>query len=584
MIFGRHINKYYLKFAIFFIIGIIALLAVDYYQLLIPEINRDLINGINDKTLTMEIVRSLMKNLLLIGIVMVVGRFTWRICILGVGVRIESCLREKMFEKSLKLSQRYYNENKTGAIVALYSNDLQTLRNFFGSGTVMLIDAVFLGLLAFIKMFKLNVALTLISSVPLLILALCGGIIGRFMTKKFEARQQAFEKLSDFTLENFSGLSVIKAFVKEAKELLKFKKINKDNVEKNIEFVKYSAILNAAITLVINLIILIIIGYGSYLVYQYKVNDKVEFNVGNLQEYMSYFSTLTWPMMAIAQLINMRSQAKASLSRINALLNEKVEIVDGELIDTENMSGAISFNHLTFKYPGSDSPVLEDMSFDIKDGEFIGIIGKTGSGKTTILEMILRIYNVNKDSIYLGGYDIMKLKVKDARSLVGYVPQDNFLFSKTIEENIAFSSDVVNHEEVIEASKMADIYSNIMEFKEEFKTVLGERGVTVSGGQKQRISIARSLYKNPKILILDDAVSACDTKTEETILNNLRKLRKGKTTIITAHRISTVQNLDRIMIVEDGKILAFDTHKNLLETSKEYREMVELQKLEEEVS
>ena len=531
----------------------------------------------------MLLVKNLMKYLVQIAIIMVIGRFAWRICIFGVGVRIEADMRKKMFEKSLKLSQRYYSENKTGAIMALYTNDLQTIRHYFGMGTIMLIDAVFLGILAFYKMFKLDLWLTVISVIPLLLLALSGGIVGKFMSRKFEERQKAFENMSDFTLESFSGISVVKAFVKEAKELLRFRKINKENEEKNIEFARYSVILSVSITLIINLVLLIIIGYGGYLVYSSKIDGTNSFTVGQLQEYISYFGTLTWPMMAISNLINMNAQAKASLKRVTALLDEKVEIKDDEIVLTENTSSDIVFNNLSFNYPDSNVKVLEDISFKINEGEFVGVIGKTGSGKTTLVEMLLRVYNIKNNSVFVGGVDIMKYGIKSLRSKIGYVPQDNFLFSTTILDNIAFASEKADFEKVKLAANNADVLSNIEEFTEGFNTVLGERGVTISGGQKQRTSIARALYKDPDILILDDSVSACDTKTEATILENLMNLRKNKTTIITSHRISTVMSLDKILLLDDGKIVAYGTHDELLDKCFEYKEMYDMQRLEEEV-
>lgn len=582
MLVGKNINRYYLKYGIYFLVGIIALIFVDIYQLEIPDITGNIIDGIKYNTLTRDLLISYMKEILIVVTIMFFGRFLWRICIFGNGVRIEADLRQRMFEHSEKLSQRYYQENKTGALMALYTNDLQTIRASFGQGTVMFIDAIFLGSLAFIKMWKLDILLTLISSIPLIILALCGRIIGKYMSKKFTQRQKAFANMSDFTQESFSGIGVIKAFVKEGKELLSFNKINKDNMEKNIEFVRAAVLLQVLIGAFISSIIVIIMGYGGYLVYQSILNGNQDFTIGDLTRYISYFGTLVWPMMAIAHLINLRSQASASLKRVSKLLDEPVEIIDGPII-LPNPEGRIRFNNLSFNYPGSHHDVLHNITFSINKGESVGIIGRTGSGKTTLVDVLLRIYNLERDTVYIDDIDIMDLSVKDLREAIAYVPQDNFLFSDTIENNINFSNKEYDFKKIKNAAILADVDDNIVDFKEGYQTVLGERGVTISGGQKQRISIARALIKDSPILILDDSVSAVDTKTEEKILSNLKKIREGKTTILIAHRVSTVKNLDKIALIDDGKLIGYGSHSELLKSNPTYVKMVNLQKLEDEV-
>ncbi|HHX00434.1 MAG TPA: ABC transporter ATP-binding protein [Acholeplasmataceae bacterium] len=585
MIFGRRINKYYFKYAIYIILGIAALVFVDIYQLKIPEITGAIVDGIKDATLTRDLLISHMKNILIIVTIMFIGRFMWRVCILGNGVRIEAALRDEMFKQSLKLSQKYYSENKTGAIMALYTNDLQTIRRAFGIGTVMLFDAIFLGILAFSKMWRMDKLLTIISVVPLLLIALMGRVIGKYMSRKFSEAQRAFAELSDFTQESFSGISVIRAFVKEAKELLAFNKINKKNKQKNIEFARASVTLQILIGSLISSIFIIIVGYGGYLVYltQTGAPNATSFTLGDLTIYFQYFGTLIWPMMAIAQLINMRSQATASLKRINELFDQEIDIVDGEYELKGSIKGAIEYRDLSFSYPNNEKEVLHNISFKINAGENIGVLGRTGSGKTTLVDLLLRIYNVEKNKIFIDGVDIMDYKVKDIRNNISYVPQDNFLFSDKIKNNINFSKQVLNMEEVIEVTKLSDVHENIIEFTDGYDTILGERGVTVSGGQKQRISIARALMKNAPILILDDSVSAVDTKTEEVIISNLKKTRKGKTTILIAHRVSTVKDMDKIILLDQGRLIGFGTFDELLETNEVFQRMVELQRLEEEV-
>jgi ATP-binding cassette subfamily B protein len=576
MIFGKNINRYYLKYLHYILLGIIALLLVDIYQLKFPEIVRDVIDGVHEGWLTMDKLRSFLKQILIIALIMFVGRFLWRFALFGNGVRIEADLRERMFAHMEGLSQRYFQENKTGALMALFTNDLQTIRRAFGAGTLMLVDALFLGTLAFRKMFLINKTLTFISLIPLVIIAICGVILGRHMRKKFSEMQKAFANLSDFTQESFSGIAVIKAFVKEAKELMAFRKINKENRDKNISFVKTAVLLQVLISLFINSVVVLIMGYGGYLVF------KKTLSIGMLTEFISYFSSVIWPMMAIGNLINLRSQGTASLKRIDKLLNEPYEIADPEDAVSFEIKGEIEFRDFSFSYPDGQR-ALEGISFKIEAGESLGIIGRTGCGKTTIADVLLRIHNIEEEKVFIDGVDLMKIKFRDLREAIGYVPQDNFLFSDTIANNINFSKETLDMDEVITAAKLADVHDNIIEFPDQYDSVLGERGTTVSGGQKQRIAIARALIKDAQILIMDDSVSAVDTNTEKTILENLRRVRKGKTTILIAHRISTVQSMDKIALLDEGRLIGFGTHDELLETCPEYRKMVELQMLEDEI-
>lgn len=579
MIFGKHINKYYLKYSYFFILGIIALVLVDIFQLRIPEIIGEIVDYIKESKLTMELLNGYVKEFIIVIAVMFIGRFTWRITIFGNGARIESDLRRDLFKKCEQLGQTFYQNNKVGSVMALYTNDIQTMREVFGSGILMMVDATVLGVLSFVKMLRMDVQLTLVASVPLVLLAILGLFVGKYMEKKYEIRQQAYANLSDFSQESFSGLSVIKAFLKETEELRRFSKINKENMDKNIEFEKLSMLVNNLLFgIFIGSIFIVLYILGSILILHKK------FEVGTLTTFVAYFDTLIWPMMAIANLINLHSQGKASLKRLNEVFNYEEEIKDSEdVVKDHQIKGKITFNNLSFTYPNSDREVLSNISLTIPQGYNIGLIGRTGCGKTTLVELLMRIYNVKENEILIDDIDIMKLPFKDVRNAISYVPQDNFLFSDTIKNNISFSSNEVDESEVIKASINSDVDSNIKDFKEGYDTVLGERGVTVSGGQKQRISIARALLKDSQILILDDSVSAVDTKTEETIINNLKNLRQNKTTILIAHRISTVKKMDRIIVMDEGKIIGYGTHEELEKNCKEYQNMVHLQRLEDEI-
>ena len=582
VLFGININKYYFKYSIYIIIGIIALIFVDIYQLKMPEIIGAIVTNIENKSLTIELMNDYIKEMIVIVLIMFIGRFTWRICIFGNGVRVQTDLRAELFKKGELLSQVYYQENKVGSIMALYTNDLFTIRQVFGSGMIMLIDALFLGFIALIKMFDRNVTLTLISIVPLAFLAVASIFVGRYLKKKFEKRQEAYANLSDFAQESFSGLSVIKAFLKETQELKRFAKINKENMDANINYIKMQMLLERLLFgFLIGSVFVILYGVGGYIITEGQAEG---FGVGTLTEFVSYFSTLIWPMMAIASLINLSSQARASMDRIDAVLNHKIDVKDApDVIEDHEIKGEITFNNLKFTYPNTEREVLSEVSLTIPKGTSVGLIGKTGCGKSTLVNLLLRIYNINENSILLDGVDIMKLPIKQVREAISYVPQDNFLFSDTIANNIGFSKEEINMDDVRRASIASDVEENILEFTEQYETVLGERGVTVSGGQKQRISIARALMKNSEILILDDSVSAVDTKTEETIIGNLKKLRQNKTTILIAHRITTVKKLDKIIVMDDGKVVGYGTHEELEQTCPLYQNMVFLQRLEDDM-
>ena len=534
MVFGKYVNKFYKKYFWHFFFGILTVIFVDYIQLFIPAITGRIIDSITNGGISEGNWQFLIEQIIyiaLVGLGMFVGRFLWRICIFGEAVLVQSDLRFDMFEKTEKLSQRYYKVNKTGAILSYFSNDLETIEESFGFGIVQMIDGVFLLVMSLIKMFKLQGVLTLLLLIPVVLLGLCAFFVDKLMEKKYEKRQKAFEDMSDYAQENFTGIRVIKAFVKERKELKQFAKEAKKNKDTNIEYVKVSSLLEVLFDALIYVIFGIILLGGSYLVY-----------------------------------LNIKSSGVEG-------------ITIGSLIE-----GEIEFKNFNFAYPDDENTlILKDVNIKIKAGETIGIVGKIGSGKSTLVNMLFRLYNVEDNTLFIDGYDIMHLPIRMVRDTIGYCPQDNFLFSDSIRNNIAFSNPDMSLEEVEKAAEFADVRSNIEEFKDKYETLIGEKGVSLSGGQKQRISIARAIVKDPKILVLDDSVSAVDVKTEETILHNIQKDRKGKTTILIASRVSTVKALDKIIVMNDGKVEAFGTHEECLKNSKTYTRMVELQSLEKEM-
>ena len=587
MIFGKYINRYYLKHAPVLLLGILSLLTVDYIQLLIPELYRLVINGVNlgqvvdgqTMTFTKEVLfQHICLPMIYIVVLMVIGRFLWRVCFFGSAVRVAADLREQMFDHSRQLSQQYYQVNKVGNLMSLYTNDLDTIQECFGDGILMFFDASVLGILALVKMWRMDIKLTLLALIPAAVMFAIGTVMSQVMTKRWEERQQAFSDLSDFAQENFSGIAVIKAFVKELKELMAFRKLNKENEEINVTYTKIATLLEVLVTLFVESVICVILGYGGWLVY------RGQFNAGQLVEYIGYFEAIVWPIMAISMLIEKTARGKASLNRITELLDAPIDVADRDgVADLKNPRGGIEFRHLNFRYPDGEYDVLKDISFSITPGESVGIVGKTGAGKTALVDLLLRTYNVPDGTLFVDGQDVNTVSIHSVRNACAYVPQDNFLFSDTIAHNIGFGVDDASREDIDRAAALADVRDNIVDFKDGYETVLGERGVTVSGGQKQRISIARALLKNAPILILDDSVSAVDTRTERIILDNLKTSRAGKTTLLIAHRISTVEQLDKIIFIEDGRVEAVGPHDELYRTCNEYRRMVDLQKLEDEM-
>ena len=581
MIFGKHINRYYLKYAPHLLIGLLALWTVDYLQLMIPELYQMVINGMNQGYVVVDRVQhafditfmldKICMPMLAVAVAIVFGRFLWRVSIFGAAVKVETDLRDKMFNHAKNLSREYYQVNKVGNLMSLFTNDLDTVQECYGWGFMQFFDALILGVLSMTKMWCMNHLLTVLAMIPMALLFACATLVGRVMTKKWDYRQECFSNLSDFSQESFSGIAVIKAFVKEARELMAFKKLNDENEIANIDFTKTAVLMRIMVASFVESVMCIILGYGGYLVY------KGTFNAGQLMEFIGYFTAIVWPIMAVSELIDMTSRGKASLKRISELLDAEITVKD-----RPGVKGEIEFRDLTFRYPDGEFNELEHVSFKINPGENIGLVGKTGAGKTTLVDLILRTYNVPDGTIFIDGQDVNSVSIHSVRENCAYVPQDNFLFSDTIARNIDFGKREVNLRAVKRAAIQADVDENISQFQLGYDTMLGERGVTVSGGQKQRISIARALMKDAPILILDDSVSAVDTKTERAILGNLRRTRHGKTTILIAHRISTIEQMDKVLFIDEGRVAGFGTHEALYANNVAYRKMVDLQRLEEE--
>ena len=594
MLFGKYINRYYLKYAALFILGIVALVAVDIIQLYIPEFLGRVVELIKDDiTVNKQEIINIGLKVLLVAAGLFFGRFLWRIALFSASTKIEANLRHEMFLKAEALPREFYHETKVGSVMSWFTNDLETIEEFFSWGTIMIVDAMFLSVITAIKMFNLNVPLTIICFIPLVLVVIWGALTEKFMMKRWDERQSAYDKLYDFAQENFTGIRVIKAFVKETKEIHAFAKVARKNAEVNISFARLSVIFDVFIEIIVAVIFAIAMGVGGYFAWSFLHGTSVilfgitiELEAHEIVEFIGYLDILIWPMIALGQIVSMRSRSKASLKRITAFLDTEINVKSPEnAIKLDQIKGSISYRNFSFNYPNYDAISLKDINLDIKAGESIGIVGKIGCGKSTLVNVLLMLYNVKPNTLYIDGIDVTTLDIASLRKQIAYVPQDNFLFSDSIENNINFGLENGTLENAIEGAKFAGVDDDIQGFSEGYQTISGERGVTLSGGQKQRISIARAYVKDSPILILDDSVSAVDTKTEETILHNISEERqnKSKTTLVVASRISTVSHLDKIVVLNDGHLEAFDTHANLLKNSPTYQKMVKLQELEKEV-
>jgi ATP-binding cassette subfamily B protein len=507
------------------------------------------------------------------------GRIGWRYFIVGTSRKIETDIRKQLFEKWVTLDITYYNQNKTGNLMAYATNDINAVRMMLGIGVIILFDAIVLTVMVIVKMATyVDLRLTLLAILPMPIIAIGGAYFEKKVEERFDEKQQAFAKLSDKVQESLSGIRVIKAFVQEYYDLKSFEGISQENYVKNIRLTKLSAILNPLMNLLVGISIMIAIAYGGYLTMTSHIT------VGEFVAFNQYLLMLTWPMMAIAMAINMMAQGRASIKRIETVLKEKPGVINHEEAKVMTVSkGEIEIKNLSFDFPDNHHPGLIDINLKVEEGQTLAILGRTGSGKSTFVNLLLRLYNAPEESIFIDGQDIMKASLESVRKSIAYVPQDNFLFSDTVSNNIGFGLDQKDQDRIVEAAKKANVHDNIMDFPKQYETLVGERGTMLSGGQKQRIAIARAFCLNAPVLILDDSLSAVDTKTEEQILENLKQVRKGKTTLLIAHRISTVQHADQIVVLDEGKIIEQGNHESLMNKKGVYFEMNEQQKLEQAI-
>ena len=556
--------------------GIITLFVVDFANLFIPRLTGTITDGLTAHSLDWNGIRLCLLAIFGLGLTLALGRFLWRFFLFGASRSIEKELRNDMFRHLEKMSVEYYNEHKTGDLMTRFTSDLNAIRMAIGPAVICVFDASVMTIMVICQMmYYVNIRLTLLAIIPMLLI--CAGEIyyGKIMHARFRERQEAVSDLTDFVQESFSGVRVIKAFVRERSQMRAFARANRHTMDKNLNVVRLQAVVMPLLDVIIGLSSLITLVYGGYLAL------VGEITLGRFVAFNQYINMLVWPMLACGDAINMFSQGSASTRRIREIFDEKPEIYDRKDVQPpDEIRGDITFSHLTFIHRGHSEPTLKDINLEIPAGTTLAIIGRTGNGKSTLVNLLLRLYNTKPGMILIDGRDINTIPLKALRENIAYVPHDNFLFSDTLKANIAFGAGEEDMDAITCATSVACIHENIVSFPDGYETIVGERGVTLSGGQKQRSSIARALMKDSPILILDDSLSAVDTDTEERILKNLKENRRGKTTLLIAHRISTIQNADVIMVLEDGEAKEIGNHESLMAQNGIYRDMFEKQQLE----
>lgn len=569
----RHIRDLLSKNKYKYALGITFLLCVDVLQLVLPKILGDVTDLLESGLLTRGRLAqyALIISLLAVGVALF--RFLFRYTLMSVSRSIELSLRNRFYSHLQKLSINYFNSHKTGDLMARATNDMGNVTMASGQGVIFLIDSLLIPVVALIMMLSTGgLKLTVACFLPLLLLGIAVVFFMKLMQSRVQRQQEAFSNLTEAARENFSGIRVIKAYAQEDKEISRFDHINSINREVNLKYVRLMSMMFPTVMSIAGLSFAIALWFGGILVIQETVS------LGDFVAFNSYLGMLIWPITAIGWVANMFQRGFVSLERINGIIDETPEISDTDSVEKNSIDGTIEFKNLNFTYPGTNRPVLSNISIRVDAGKTLGIIGRTGSGKTTLINLIARLLKVPEGTLFIDGTDINNIPLATLRGSIGGVPQDTFLFSDTIGENIDFfrNSPI---EEVEWAAKTARIFDSINEFPEKFSTVVGERGVTLSGGQKQRVAIARAVIGSPSILILDDCLSAVDANTEEEILRDLKRIMMERTSIIVSHRISAVKDADEIIVLDDGKITERGTHDELLSRDGFYHELYNKQLL-----
>lgn len=558
-----------------YILGLAALTVVDAFNALVPRITGEITDSLAAGAGIDHIV-TLVLRILLMGGIIAIGRFFWRYCLIGSSRAIEKDIRNDLYAHLETLDPAWYNDHKTGDLMAHFSNDLQIVREMCGINIITTFDASVMLIIVLYNMVRyVSMKLTIVALIPLVLIIFGDMFYGKIMNDRFMIKQEAFSKLTDMTQEAVSGIRVIKAFVQEKKQFYAFRKMCLECKEKNLSVVNLMALVYPLLDLVIGVSSLATLLYGGYLAI------LGEISVGQFIAFNGYVNMLVWPMIAAGECVTGMSQGMASWTRIVNIMEQNTWITDAEADKSiTSLQGHIHISDLSFTYPTGSVPAVSGLNVDVPVGSTLAIIGRTGSGKTTIVNLLERLWDCEPGTITIDGHPLRKIPLKVLRSSLAVVPQDSILFSATVSGNIGFAMDEWTQEQVEQAAKDACIHDNIVDFPKGYETVVGERGVTLSGGQKQRTAIARALLCDAPVLLLDDALSAVDTDTEESILRNLHRLREGKTTVIVAHRISTIQHADQILVMDDGKMVELGSHEELMALHGVYRSIWEKQQLE----
>ncbi|PTO40475.1 multidrug ABC transporter permease/ATP-binding protein [Enterococcus mundtii] len=561
-----------------YLIGVFSLFAVALVQLIPPKVIGIIIDEIADQNISMQIIALWIGVLIIAAFLQYLFRYIWRMNIWGSAARLEKELRQRLFAHFTRMDSLFYQKYRTGDLMAHATNDLNAIQNVAGAGILTFADSVITGGTTIIAMVLfIDWRLTLIALIPLPLLAVTSRILGSKLHDAFRDSQEAFSSINDKTQESITGIKVIKTFGQEKQDLEDFQEKIDDAIEKNKRVNFLDALFDPFITLIIGLSYVATIILGG----RYVLDGTI--SIGQMVSFISYIGMLVWPMFAIGRLFNVLERGNASYDRVNELLHEKTHIVEKVGAEMTPAKGELNVAITQFTYPDDEQPALEHIKFAINEGDTLGIVGKTGAGKTTIIKLLMREYDHYQGEIKFGGRTIKEYSLDALLRSIGYVPQDHFLFSMTILDNIRFSNPQKSPEEVEEAAELAYINKEIKGLPEGYQTMVGERGVSLSGGQKQRLSIARALIQSPELLILDDALSAVDAKTEEAILRNLKAERKNKTTIIAAHRLSSVMHANEIIVIDHGRIVERGTHHELLALGGWYEQMWQKQQLEAKI-
>lgn len=558
-----------------YIVGILALILVAVLNLIPPKVMGNVIDHVTSSELTQHELLLSLFYLILSALAMYALRYIWRMYILGTSYRLGQIMRFRLFEHFTKMSPSFYQKHRTGDLMAHATNDINSLTRLAGGGVMSAVDASITALVTLVTMaFSISWQMTLIAVIPLPFMAYATSRLGRKTHQAFGKSQAAFSELNNKVQESVSGIKVIKSFGYQEDELQSFQDINNMTFKKNMTTMKYDVMFDPLVLLFIGASYVLSLLMGAVMVSAGQVT------VGNLVTFITYLDMLVWPLMAIGFLFNMIQRGTVSYERISHLLKEQSDVKESENPLSEIKNGTLVYDIDAFHYDNEQT--LSDIHFALQQGQTLGLVGQTGSGKTTLLRLLLREYDLQDGQITLDGHDIKDYKLSDLRQLIGYVPQDQFLFATSILDNIRFGNPDAKLEEVEAATKLSRVYDDIVAMPDGFKTLIGEKGVSLSGGQKQRIAMSRAMILNPEILILDDSLSAVDAKTEHAIIENLKETRKDKSTIITAHRLSAVVHADLILVMQDGKIIERGRHEDLIEQGGWYADTYEAQQLEME--